>query len=123
MSEGPSNMREILNKSSKNLQHVFLHPVGSVGHVVHSSVFGPRNIDALFLCSGGTCMDSTKSVSGHLTPKLCFCFQSDLRVTYRIPVHLSRATSTHYFSCVGGPGAVSIKSVLGHLTPDLCLCI
>jgi hypothetical protein len=123
MSEGPSNMREILNKSLKILQHMFLHLVGSVGHVVHSGVFGPRNIDALFLCSGGTYTDSTKTAPGDLTPKLCFCFRSDLRVTYRIPMHLSCATSTHYFSCVGGPGVVSTKSVFGHLTPDLCLCI
>jgi hypothetical protein len=27
---------------------VFLHLVGSVGHVVHYSAFGARNIDALF---------------------------------------------------------------------------
>jgi hypothetical protein len=27
---------------------VFLHPVGSSGHVVHSSASGARNIDALF---------------------------------------------------------------------------
>jgi hypothetical protein len=28
---------------------VFLHPVGSVAHVVHSGVFGQRNVDVLFL--------------------------------------------------------------------------
>jgi hypothetical protein len=27
---------------------VFLHPVGSVGHVVHSGAFGALNVDALF---------------------------------------------------------------------------
>jgi hypothetical protein len=27
---------------------VFLHLVGSAGHVVHSSVSGERNVDALF---------------------------------------------------------------------------
>jgi hypothetical protein len=35
-------------------------------------------------------------------PKLCFCIQSDLRVTYCIPVPPGRETSTHYFSCSGG---------------------
>jgi hypothetical protein len=27
---------------------LFLHPVGSVGHVVHSGASGVRNVDALF---------------------------------------------------------------------------
>jgi hypothetical protein len=31
---------------------VFLHPVGSVGHVVLSSVSGARNIEALFVTLG-----------------------------------------------------------------------
>jgi hypothetical protein len=31
---------------------VFLHPVGSVGHVVHFDASGVQNIDALFLVLG-----------------------------------------------------------------------
>jgi hypothetical protein len=27
---------------------VFLHPVGSAGHVVHSGAYGAQNVDALF---------------------------------------------------------------------------
>jgi hypothetical protein len=62
-------------------EHVFLNPVGSAGHVVHSSVSGAQNVDAEFLSSGGTSTDSTKSVSGHVMPNLCFCIRWDLRVT------------------------------------------
>jgi hypothetical protein len=29
-------------------RHVFLHPMGSPGHVVHSSASGVRDFDALF---------------------------------------------------------------------------
>jgi hypothetical protein len=52
---------------------LFLNLVGSAGHVVHSAAFIMPNIDALFLCSGGTDMNSMKSTPGHVTPNLCFC--------------------------------------------------
>jgi hypothetical protein len=52
---------------------VFLHPVGSAGHVVHSGASGPRNIEALFSWSGGPSTDSLKSTSRHITPNLSFC--------------------------------------------------
>jgi hypothetical protein len=41
-----------------------------------------------FSCSGGTGMDFTKSVVGHITPNLCFCIRWDLQVTHCIPVCL-----------------------------------
>jgi hypothetical protein len=33
---------------TRYVEHVLLHPVGFVGHVVHSGASGVRNIDALF---------------------------------------------------------------------------
>jgi hypothetical protein len=59
---------------------VVLHPVGSAGHVVHSSLSGARNVIALFFMQGGTGTDSTKSALGHVTPNLCFCIRWDLWV-------------------------------------------
>jgi hypothetical protein len=51
---------------------VFLHLVGSTGHVVHSRASGARNIDALFSCLGGSGAVSIKSAMGHVAPNLFF---------------------------------------------------
>jgi hypothetical protein len=53
---------------------MFLHLVGSSGHITHSVVPEVHNVDALFSYSGGTGTDMTKSALGHVTPKLCFAF-------------------------------------------------
>jgi hypothetical protein len=51
-----------------------------------------------------------KSVPGHDTPNMCFCFWWDLWVTQCIAVHPGHEISMHYFSCRGGPEAVSKKA-------------
>jgi hypothetical protein len=57
---------------------VFLHPAGLAGHVLHSSASRPRNVNALFSCSGGVGTDSTKNAPGDITPNLRFCIRCDL---------------------------------------------
>jgi hypothetical protein len=89
---------------------VFLHPVGSTCHVVHSGASGARNVEAVFFklmldryvfhnkCAGKNYAEPVffhpVGFAGHV-------------------VHsgASRAWNTmHYFSCAGGPGLVSIKT-------------
>jgi hypothetical protein len=51
---------------------VFLHPVRSVGHVVHFGALGREMSMHFFLCSGGHCAISRKSTPGHVTPNFYF---------------------------------------------------
>jgi hypothetical protein len=62
-------------------EHVFLHPVVSVGHVVHFGASGAWNIKALFSGSCGNGTDSTKSASRQVMSISRFCIPWDLRVT------------------------------------------
>jgi hypothetical protein len=52
---------------------VFLHPMGSAGHVVHSGASGAQKVEALFFLLGWVGTDATKTAMGHITLNLCFC--------------------------------------------------
>jgi hypothetical protein len=54
--------------------------VGYVGHVVHCSTYGARNVDALFFILGWDQRGFQKSAAGHVTLNMRFCVRWDLRV-------------------------------------------
>jgi hypothetical protein len=89
---------------------VFLYLVGSVSHVVHFSVSGPRNINTLFFMHGcARC--------GFLKKCIATCYAELLFL------RSGRVTSMHYFSCSGRTGTDSTKSTSQDITLNLGFCI
>jgi hypothetical protein len=102
---------------------VFLHPMGTVGHVVHSSLSRVRNVDALFFMPVWARYDFHKNRTGTRYTELMFL----LPVGYAGNVaHFDSSGARNIdppFSFSGGPDAISIKSMSGHITLNLCLRI
>jgi hypothetical protein len=57
---------------------VFLHPVGSVGHVVQSGASAARDINTPFVILWCNWYGFHNKRIGHVTPNLCFCIWWDL---------------------------------------------
>jgi hypothetical protein len=102
---------------------VFFHLVGSAGHILHSTAYGARNVDALFFMIGYAQCGFYKKHAGKRYANFCFSIRWDLQVLYCTPVCLGWETSTQYFTCSGGPGAVSIKSAPRNVMSILCFYI
>jgi hypothetical protein len=62
-------------------EHVFLHPMRSVGHIVRSVASGVQNFDALFFMLVWVCCGPHKKHVGTHYAEPIFCIQWDLLVT------------------------------------------
>jgi hypothetical protein len=80
-------------------EHVFLHPVGSSGHVVHSGASGGANVNTLMFKLGWDRYECDKKCAGTHYAEIVFLH----------PVGSGHETSTHYFSGSGGPGTDMTK--------------
>jgi hypothetical protein len=102
---------------------VFLHLVGSVGHVLDSDASATQNVIALFVKLGWDRFGFDKKCTGIRYAELVF-LHPVASVGGVVHSDASRACILlHYFSCSGGPGVVSIKNPLGHVALILCFCI
>jgi hypothetical protein len=99
---------------------IFLHLVGSVGHIVHSDAFGSQNTDTLFFMPKWAQCGFHKKHVGTRYAKLVFLHSMGSTCHVMHSLCPGRENLVHYFSCSCGLGTDSIKSVLGHVTPNFC---
>jgi hypothetical protein len=80
---------------------VFLHPVRSAGHVMHSAHLGRATSEHYFSCSSSYGTYSTKSTTGRGILNLCFCIQWDLRAWRAFYMSGAQNVDALFFSLVG----------------------
>jgi hypothetical protein len=103
---------------------VFLHPLVSAGHVVHSGTSATQNINAqCFMLGWDLCGFHKKRVG---TSYIELLFLHLVAYAGHV-VHPGRETLMHYFSSLCVTGTDSTKSELGHVTPNFyfapgCIC-
>jgi hypothetical protein len=92
---------------------MFLHLMGSAGHIVHSCVSEVRNVNALFFKLGwARCGFYKKRIKTHYAELAFLHPVGSVGLILHFIVSRVR-TSVHSFSCSSGPSAVSIKSAPG----------
>jgi hypothetical protein len=96
-------------------EHVFLHPVGYVGHVVH---FG-----ALFFFLGWDRYGFHKKHVGTYYAELVFLHATGSTGHVVHSGVSGHEMSMHYLSCSGRTSTDSTKSPPGHVTLNMCIFI
>jgi hypothetical protein len=102
---------------------VFLHQVGSAGHVVYSGLSRPRNVDALFLMLRWARCGFHKKHAGTRYVELVFLnlVRFALHIVHSSALGVQNIVTL--FFILGWDDTDSTKSTAGHIMPKLCFLI